>query len=163
MGPDMMKVPRPRTFHEVTPDELHGFDNFYEADRECVCLFNDTIELVQLRRSLLTQSPSANSYLRHADGSHNLDGILARFSELKSSSPLEHSGSLRGAIYILCYNTSKIVTDRLLSQGHTNTISPESIQAARHSISLIQENHSKGLTLCLWSAFSNMKLNATSC
>ena len=146
---DLSKVTLPITFatfnaHLKDPDE-----KLCVADQEAVFLFHDIIEIVRTRTSLLRQSD--------ADGIYDPVQILDRFRQIRTSSQLEHSiqvsegpPTIRATIYALCYNTSIIVTDRVLGQALSKRISPQSVSAATRSIELIIQSHSKGLTMCLW-------------
>ena len=147
----MSKITLPSTFATFDPHLQDTNEELCVADREAVFLFHDTIEIVRTRTALLRQSG--------ADEDYDPVQILDRFEQIRVSSQLEQSIrtsnlegplTIRASIYALCNNTSIIVTDRVLGQAHSKSISPQSVSAASRSIALIVRNHSKGFTMCLW-------------
>jgi hypothetical protein len=145
----MSKITLPTTFATFDAHLQDTDEKLCVADREAVFLFHDTIEIVRTRTSLLRKSG--------ADEIYDPVQILDKFEQIRASSQLEQSiqvsegpPTIRATIYALCNNTSIIVTDRVLGQARSKSISSQSVSAATKSIALIIQSHSKGLTMCLW-------------
>lgn len=146
---DMSKITLPVAFATIDAHLQDTDEKICVADREAVFLFHDIIEIVRTRTFLLRQSG--------ADEIYDPVQILDRFEQIRTSSQLEQSilvsegpPTIRATIYALCNNTSIIVTDRVLGQARSKSISPQSVSAATRSIALIIQSHSSGLTMCLW-------------
>ena len=145
----MSKITLPTAFATFDAPLQDTDEELCVADREAIFLFHDTIEIVRTRTALLRQSG--------ADEICDPVQLLDRFEQIRVSSQLEQSirasegpPTIRATIYALCNNTSIIVTDRVLGQAHSKSLSPQSVSAASRSIALIIQSHSKGFTMCLW-------------
>ena len=146
----MSKIALPTTFATFDSHLQDTNEEICVADREAVFLFHDTIEIVQTRTAALLRQSGADEIYDPAQ-------ILDRFEQIRVSSQLEQSirvsegpPTIRAAIFALCNNTSIIITDRVLGQAHSKSISPQSVLAASRSIALIIQSHSDGFTMCLW-------------
>lgn len=125
-------------------------------DQEAVDLYCDIIETIRTRETILqTPPPPPSSESLEDIANDRMRLIISIIDKLKAKSRLKRpldfkftkSITLRATISDLCFYNSIIVLSRYLDP---DTISQESIQAARISIKLISANHATGMIMCLW-------------